>query len=275
MMIPAGDCAFGRVIETPARLATGFFADTPFSGQVNLLTTSSFDTPRRLFSGSNTARAPPTCGSGRRWAIRATGWCAACSARRISRRGCWPARLRTRAGPPSYEFGMSYAQRYDGGNQLALRDVSDGSRNAGMVYAADAFTIAPALTVSYGGRYAQYDYLEHRTLISPRVALTVSPTDRFRVTTVVSRQTHGARGRGIPAALRYGDLAATTAHVLVARTGEMLDASRTMHVSVAVERDIAMSTLSVGAFRQRVDDQLVTLFGVDVPAQPGAKLAIT
>ena len=45
-----------------------------------------------------------------------------------------------------------------------------------------------------------------------------------------------------------------------------------MHVSVAIERDIAMSTLSVGAFRQRVDDQLVTLFGVDVPAQPGAKL---
>ena len=52
----SASCAFGRVIEAPARLATSFFADTPFSGQVNLLTTSSFDTPRRLFSGSNTAR---------------------------------------------------------------------------------------------------------------------------------------------------------------------------------------------------------------------------
>ena len=45
----------------------------------------------------------------------------------------------------------------------------------------------------------------------------------------------------------------------------MLDASRTTHVSVAVERDIARSTVAVRAFRQRVDDQLVTMFGVELP----------
>jgi hypothetical protein len=266
--------AFGRVIETPARLATSFFADTPFSGQVNLLTTSSFDTPRQLFSGSNTARGAAylrlgaPVGDQGDWMVRGvlseadlTSWLLA---------GSYQTRAPARH---QYEFGMSYStQRYDGGNQLALRDVSDGSRNAGMVYAADTFTIAPALTVSYGGRYAQYDYLEHRTLISPRVALTVSPTDRFRVTTVVSRQTLA------PGAEEFLPPADTGIWLPPQRTfsslerGEMLDASRTMHVSVAVERDVAMSTLSVGAFRQRVDDQLVTLFGVDVPAQPGAKL---
>jgi hypothetical protein len=52
----------------------------------------------------------------------------------------------------------------------------------------------------------------------------------------------------------------------------MMDASRTTHVSVGVERDIARSTVGFRAFRQRVDDQLVTLFGVDLPTQPGAKL---
>jgi hypothetical protein len=54
--------------------------------------------------------------------------------------------------------------------------------------------------------------------------------------------------------------------------GQMMDASRTTHVSVGVERDIARSTVAFRAFRQRVDDQLVTLFGVDLPSQPGAKL---
>jgi hypothetical protein len=266
--------AFGRAVEAPARLATSFFADTPFSGQVNLLTTSSFDTPRQLFSGSNTARGAAyvrlgaPVGDQGDWMVRGvlseadlTSWLLAGS-------------YRTRApARHQYEFGMSYStQRYDGGNQLALRDVSDGTRNAGMVYGGDTFTIAPALTFSYGGRYAQYDYLKHRALISPRFALTVSPTDRFRVTTLVSRQTLA------PGAEEFLPPSDTGIWLPPQRTfssleqGEMLDASRTMHISVAVERDVAASTLSFGAFRQRVDDQLVTLFGVDLPAQPGAKL---
>jgi hypothetical protein len=265
---------FGRAVEAPARLATSFFADTPFSGQVNLLTTSSFDTPRQLFTGGNIARGAAflrlgaPVGDRGDWMVRGvlseadlTSWLLAGS-------------YRTRApARHQYEFGMSYStQRYDGGNQLALRDVSDGSRNAGMVYAADTFTMTPAITVSYGGRYAQYDYLEHRTLVSPRVALTVSPTDGFRVTTVASRQ------RLAPGAEEFLPPSDTGIWLPPQRTfsslerGEMLDASRTMHLSVAVERDLAASTVSIGAFRQRVDDQLVTLFGVDLPAQPGAKL---
>jgi hypothetical protein len=168
---------------------------------------------------------------------------------------------------------MSYStQRYDGGNQLALRDVSDGSRNAGLLYALDTFTISPALTVSYGGRYAQYDYLEHQTLLSPRVGLTVSPVDRFRITTVVSRQAQA------PGAEEFLPPADTGIWLPPQRTfsslerGQMMEASRTTQVSVGVERDIARSTVAFRAFSQRVDDQLVTLFGVDLPSQPGAKL---
>jgi hypothetical protein len=265
---------FGRALESSARLATSFFAETPFSGQVNLLTTSSFDTPRQLFSGNNVARGAAyvrlgaPVGDQGDWMVRGaitetdlTAWLLAGS-------------YRTRApARHQYEFGMSYStQRYDGGNQLALRDVSDGSRNAGMVYGLDTFTIAPALSLSYGGRYAQYDYLEHRTLISPRFALTVSPADRFRITTLVSRpaQAPGAEeflppsdaGIWLPPQRTFSSL----------ERGEMMDASRAMHVSVSVERDIAASTLAFRAFQQRVDDQLVTLFGIDLPSQPGAKL---
>jgi hypothetical protein len=268
----AGD-VLGRAVGAPARLATSFFAETPFSGQVNLLTTSSFDTPRQLFTGSNLARGAAFVRVGApvgdlgEWMVRGAITEADLTAWLLS--GSYTTRAPARH---QYEFGMSYStQRYDGGNQLTLRDVSDGSRNAGLVYGADNFTINRALAVSYAGRYAQYDYLEHRSLISPRVAVTLSPADRFRVTTVLSSQALA------PGAEEFLPPSDTGIWLPPQRTfsslerGEMLDASRTMHMSVAVERDIAGSTIAVRAFRQRVDDQLVTLFGVDLPSQPGAK----
>ena len=43
-----------------------------------------------------------------------------------------------------YDLGLSYStQRYDGGNFAALRDVTDGSRNAGAVYGFDTFALTP------------------------------------------------------------------------------------------------------------------------------------
>jgi len=48
--------AFSRAVGSPARLATSFFVDTPFSGQVNFLTTGSFETPKELFSSDSLAR---------------------------------------------------------------------------------------------------------------------------------------------------------------------------------------------------------------------------
>ena len=266
--------AFGRAVGTSARLATSFFADTSFSGQVNLLTSSSFDTPRQLFTGDNIARGGASIrvgapvGEQGDWDVRGTiteadltAWLLAGS-------------YRTRAAARhQYEFGMSYGtQRYDGGNQLALRDVTDGSRNAGIVYALDTFTVSPQLTVAYGGRYAQYDYLAHRTMFSPRFGLTLSPAPHVRLTTVVSRQAQA------PGAEEFLPPSDTGIWLPPQRTfsslerGQVLDASRTTHVSVGVERDIAGSTLAVRAFRQRIDDQLVTMFGVDLPSQPGAKL---
>jgi hypothetical protein len=266
--------AFGRAVGSPARLATSFFADTPFSGQVNLLTTSSFDTPRQLFTGSNMARGAASIrvgapvGEQGDWDVRGTiteadltAWLLAGSYRTRA-----PARHR-------YEFGMSYGtQRYDGGNQLALRDVTDGSRNVGMVYALDTFTVSPILTLSYGGRYAQYDYLAHQTLLSPRFAFTVFPASHFRLTTVVSQQAQAPGAEEFLAPSDAGIWLPPQRTFSSFERGRMLDASRTTHVSIGVERDVAHSTLAVRAFRQRVDDQLVTMFGVDLPSQPGAKM---
>jgi len=52
-----GQNVFGRVTNSSARLASNFFGSTPFSGQVNLLTTGSFDSPQQLFSSDNFAHA--------------------------------------------------------------------------------------------------------------------------------------------------------------------------------------------------------------------------
>ena len=80
------------------------------------------------------------------------------------------------------DFGAHRAVDHD----TALRNVTDGSRNAGAMYAFDTFSISPILTLTYGGRYARYDYLEGGSLISPRVALTLQPADHFRVSTMLS-----------------------------------------------------------------------------------------
>src|SRR4029077_11736800 len=41
---------FSHAVESSARLASNFFTDTPFFGQLNILTTSSFDAPQDLFA---------------------------------------------------------------------------------------------------------------------------------------------------------------------------------------------------------------------------------
>jgi hypothetical protein len=266
--------AFSRAVGSPARFATSFFADTPFSGQVNFLTTGSFETPKELFSSDSLShgiayvRLGAPVGSNGDWEVRGALTQADISSWILA--GSYATRA---PAQHKYDVGWSYStQRYDGGNVLARRDLTDGSRNVGTMYGFDTFAITPALTVSYGSRYARYDFLEDRNLVSPRVELTAMPADRMRVSAVVSR---AAQAPGAQEFLPPGD---TGIWLPPQRTfssiepGRPLRAEHTTHVSLAVERDIAGSTVSLRAFRQEVDDQLVTVFGADLPSQPSAKI---
>ena len=266
--------AFSRAVGSPARFATSFFADTPFSGQVNFLTTGSFETPKELFSSNSLAhgiayvRLGAPVGANADWAVRGALTQADISSWILA--GSYATRA---PAQHKYDLGWSYStQRYDGGNVLARRDVTDGSRNVGTMYGFDTFTITPALTVSYGSRYARYDFLQDRNLVSPRVEVTMTPAERTRVSAIVSRT---AQAPGAQEFLPPGD---TGIWLPPQRTfssiepGRPLRAEHTTHLSVELERDIAGSTVSLRAFRQDVDDQLVTLFGADLPAQPYAKI---
>ena len=260
--------------RSPAQLASNFFGGAPFSGQLNFLTTSSFDNPQQLFSGNNFSRSVAyisvgaPAGSRADWAVRG-----ALSQADIS---SWVvAGVYSTRGPARhhYDIGLSYAtQRYDGGNPAALRDVTDGSRNAGAIYGFDTFTVTPAIVLTYGARYARYDYLDGRTLISPRLALRVSPAEHFRINAIAS---HRAFAPGAEEFLPPGDNGVwlPPQRTFSSLSGRPLEAERTMHVELGLERDLGTaSTVSVRAFRQEVSDQLVTMFGIDFPGLPPASL---
>jgi hypothetical protein len=263
--------ALARAVESPARVATNFFEGMPFSGQVNLLTTGPFDAPQQLLTAENFSHSiaylalSAPVGEHADWTVRAAltqgdiaSWIVA---------GEYTTRAPARH---LYDLGWSYsAQRYDGGSFVAsTQGAADGSRNAGAVYAFDTFAVTPAITLTYGGSYARYDYLEGQSLLSPRASITVSPLDHFRVSATFSRRAvaPGAeefmprldRGIWLPPQRTFSSLVAA----------QPLAAERSNHMELEVERDIASATVSVRAFRQHVADQLVTLFGLDLPGAP-------
>src|SRR5207247_529317 len=125
------------------------------------------------------------------------------------------------------------------------------------------FAVTPAITVTYGTRYARYDYLDGQSLISPRVALTVEPAEHFRITgTLSSRALAPGAEEFMP---RFdGGVWMQPQRTFSSLTGQPLEAERTTHAEVEVERDLAFATVSVRAFKQQVADQLVTLFGLDM-----------
>jgi hypothetical protein len=78
----------------------------------------------------------------------------------------------------AYQVGFSYGmQRYSGGNAEALAAVRDGGRTVGVLYGYDTWTVVPAVKLEFGGRYANYGYLEEQGLLSPRAGIEVRPLD--------------------------------------------------------------------------------------------------
>jgi len=249
-------------------LATSLFAAAPFSGQVNLLTTGAFDGPEQFFTTNSFSRSiaylslGAPVGDHADWTARAALTQGAIASWIVAGEYTTRAPARHR-----YDVGLSYStQRYDGGDFSDRQNgVVDGSRNAGEVYAFDAYSITPEVTLTYGGRYARYDYLASESLLSPRLEVTVEPVEHFRLRGMLSRHSvaPGAEefmprmddGVWLPPQRTFSSLV----------LGRPLEAERASHMEVGVERDIAMATVTLRAFRQHVDGQLLTLFGIDLP----------
>ena len=269
-IVPSGS-RFGRAMGSAASLATSLFTDFPFSGEVNFLTTSAL-APGALLSSPMLPRgvaylALATPATGGDWSIRAamsegdlSSWIVA---------GAFASRPGSRH---TYDFGLSYStQEYLGGNPAALAAVTEGSRNVGELYAFDKWKITRAVTVDYGGRYAHYDYLEDPGVFSPRLGLTVEGTDgRVRATIGQRMLAPGAEeflsgnasGPWLPPERTFSPLPDPI-------SGDGFRVERARSYDVMFERDLGETfVIGVGHFYQSVDDQLATLFGVQMPGGP-------
>lgn len=261
-----------RAVDGAAGSTGALFGNLPFSGEVNLLTTSAF-APGSMLSDASLPRgvaylaigAPTPAGD---WSVRAamtesdvSSWIVA---------GAFASKPgRTHV----YNLGLGYsAQDYSGGNPLALASFTEGSRNVGEMYGFDRWTIGSRLVVEYGGQYAHYDYLDRRNLLSPRMVVTVEPLAGTRVFTRVQQRmvapgaeeflSRGAPGPWLPPERTFAPL-----------TGpfESMRVERARTVGVGLEHEFGTATvIGVERFFQSVDDQLVTLFGVAVADQPAS-----
>jgi hypothetical protein len=267
------DSFFERAMGSAAGLATTFFTDLPFSGEVNLLTTGAFG-PGELFSGETLPRgvaymaigAPTSAGD---WSVRAamnqgdlSSWIVA---------GAFQSRGAT---AHVYRFGYSYsAQDYVGGNLAALAAATDGSRNVGELFALDRWTISPAIAVEYGARYGRYDYLRPGGLFSPRVGLTVEPLKNTRVSATVAQRmvapgaeefvASEAPGPWLPPERTFAPLGGLVG------PGNAFNVERARYIDLLIEHEFDSNyAVGVRRFYQNVDDQLVTLFGLNVPGGP-------
>jgi hypothetical protein len=266
----------GRALESPVRLAAVLFADSPLTGQFNLVTTSAFDSPADLFGSGRlpTGVAHLTLGApaGRHadWTVigaltqgDVSSWLLAGS-------------YRNRApGAHRYEVGLSYStQRYEGGNPAALSAVTEGGRNVGALFGRDEWQIAPRLGISYGAKYAWHDYLDgEETQVSPSLGLTILATERTRIVAGASERhlAPGAEEFLPPPVAGLWLPPERTFSTLV--PGAPFRAERTRHVEVGIEHDLDDDyTVGVRRFFQDVDDQLVTIFGVRVPDTPRSDL---
>jgi hypothetical protein len=274
-MAGAGDRSRAdRLGSGAARVATSFFAETPFFGQVNLLTTSSFDAPMDFFttkslasrSVANILLGAPV-GDTADWTVRGAltqgdiaSWVVF---------GDYVTRTKARH---RYNIGLSYStQRYDGANFAALRNVTDGSRNVGTLHGFDTFAVTRALTVTYGARYGHYDYLNGENLLSPRAGVLFTPAAHVRLNALVSIRALAPGAEEFMAPTDMGIWLPPQRTFSSVIDGNPLVAERTRHIEAGLERDItARTTISVRAFSQHVDNQLMTLFGLQEPGRPPA-----
>ena len=144
------------------------------------------------------------------------------------------------------------------------------NREVGNVEADGRWRPSRRLSVDYGAALARYGYLEQGRLFSPHAEVVVEPVARTRVRAVVARNMSApgaeefrpsAAGFWLPPERTFAPLSPL----------EPLQAQRTRHVELALERDVgSASVIGMRRFQQRVANQTMTLFGVEPVAARSA-----
>jgi hypothetical protein len=250
--------AVARAVTTPARI----LSDLPLTGQVNVMTSGSFDGSPSAWS-SETAR-----GTANFSVAGPAGGYGAWSARVLTQSdlGSWFLAAAFRNRPSSrhqYSAGFTYsAQRVVTAasvNRFGLERSEFAGRAAGSIYGAGRVTVSPQLLIDYGGRFSHYDYMADG-LFSPKVAVTLVPIKGLRIHAGASRRMLA------PGAEEFLEPLTPGLWVPPERTFvgfSPVVSERTTQYDVAVERDLAPG-LVVGfrSFRQDTANQQVAFFSV-------------
>jgi hypothetical protein len=266
---------FGRAFDSAASMAATFFTATPFSGEVNFLTTSAFGPGPLLFSdfvprgvAYMSIGAPAASG---RWDVRASMSQSDVSAWIVA--GSFTSRIAT---SHDSAFGVSYStQQYAHTRPVLLPGataLNDDTRNVGEIYGRDRWTVSPTLALEYGARYARYDYLRQRSLLSPRVGLTLTPYRRTFITANVGQRMVAPGAEEFLAPATVGPWLPPE-RTFAPLEGEDLRVERVRFLDVGIAHEFEGAyILGIRRFQQRVDGQLATLFGLPInggPKSPG------
>ncbi len=261
-----------RAVTESARAAASFFADTDFSGQVNMLTTSAFHAAAwdaQLPRGVAYLSVGAPVGTHGDWRLRgalSTGGLASWVAL-----GEYEARdVQNHA----FRAGMSYgAQRFADSSSAAILKSSEGTRTVASLYGFDRWRVSPGFEFDYGVRADRYDYVTGRNFLSPRIGVRVGVWTRTFVTASASSAVIApgvdaflpppASGPWLPPDRTFASLV----------SGAALTPERVQRYEVGAEREwgaIGQSrTLAARWFHEYTRNQLTTLFGLDAGRDVG------
>jgi hypothetical protein len=257
--------ALARAAGSPMRFASTLFDQLPFTGQVNLLTASSFDGIDRLFSSDALSRSVASLSLGGPMG----GW-GDWSIQGITSQGdlgTWflSGALRSRApGAHVYDINIAYStQRFSSPAAIEFPGTaSDDTRTVGSVYAVDRWQMSPQVALVYGARYSRYDYLPGAGLLSPRAELVLKPTIGWQIRTSVSRHTLAPGAEEFLPPLAQG-LWVPSERTFDWLSDRPLTAERASNYELLVERDLGSGcAVTARTFYQEVSNQLVALFGL-------------
>ena len=176
------------VVAESAQAATSFFADTHFSGQINVLTSSAISSsqgwlPDGLPRGIAYLAVGAPVGVHGDWRLRgamSTGGLAS-----------WVALAEYEARPVkthAFRIAASYGeQRAADRFGMALLTSSERGRSVASIDGRDRWRVQPGVELDYGLRLDRYDYVNGQDFVSPRIGARMMVAPRMFVTGLASR----------------------------------------------------------------------------------------
>ena len=264
-LVPDSVSVIARALGSSARAASALFAGLPVSGEINLLTTGTFDERGSLSAPNLMSRGVAYFSvGGPAW--QHGDWAAQALVTQGDVGSWFLAGAYRRRSPSShvYDFGIAYSsQRFvTVSRRLAAAPGTEGARSAVALYGADLWSPSTWLSLDYGARYARFDYLEGFGLVSPRVRVTVRPFEGFRVQSAVSQRMLAPGAEEFMQPLAVGLWVPPDRTFADASRNGHLEPERARYYEVSVEHDLAAEyVVSFRTFYQQVENQQLAVFG--------------